>query len=52
MMANPAAGGTADDISKGVDWFSQLNAAGNFSKVQATSDTVKAGTTPVVFDWD
>ena len=25
---------------------------GNFNKVQATSDTVKAGTTPVVFDWD
>ena len=52
MMANLAAGGTADDIAKGVDWFSQLNQVGNFNKVQATSDTVKAGTTPVVFDWD
>jgi putative spermidine/putrescine transport system substrate-binding protein len=52
MMANLAQGGTADDISKGVDFFGQLAAAGNFSPVQATSDTVKAGTTPVVFDWD
>lgn len=52
MLASLNNGGSADDISKGVDWFSQLNAAGNFNKVQATAATVKAGTTPVVFDWD
>ena len=42
----------ADDISKGVDFFHQLKQAGNFVPVQATTATVKNGTTPVVFDWD
>ena len=52
MMANLASGGTASDISKGVDFFSKLKAAGNFSPVSATGATIKAGTTPVVFNWD
>jgi putative spermidine/putrescine transport system substrate-binding protein len=52
MMANLAEGGTASDISKGVDFFSKLKAAGNFSPVSATGATIKAGTTPVVFNWD
>jgi hypothetical protein len=52
MMANLAVGGTVDDISKGVDWFKHLKQIGNFSKTQATTATVKNGTTPVVFDWD
>jgi putative spermidine/putrescine transport system substrate-binding protein len=52
MMANLAVGGTVDDISKGVDWFHKLKTIGNFSKTQATTATVKNGTTPVVFDWD
>ena len=52
MMANLAVGGTVNDISKGVNFFHQLKQAGNFSPVQATTATVKAGTTPVVFDWD
>ncbi len=52
MMASLANGGTTDDISKGVDFFSQLKKVGNFIPVQATSATVKSGTTPVVFDWD
>jgi putative spermidine/putrescine transport system substrate-binding protein len=52
MMVNLAEGGTLDDISKGVDFFHQLKQAGNFVPVQATSATVKAGTTPVVIDWD
>ena len=52
MMANLAVGGTLDDISKGVDWFKHLKQIGNFSKTQATTATVKNGTTPVVFDWD
>jgi putative spermidine/putrescine transport system substrate-binding protein len=51
-MASLASGGSADDISKGVDFFKNLNKIGNFIKVQATSATVKSGTTPVVFDWD
>jgi putative spermidine/putrescine transport system substrate-binding protein len=52
MMASIASGGSADDISKGVEYFSQLKKAGSFIPVQATSATVKNGTTPVVFDWD
>jgi len=52
MMVNVAVGGSLDDISKGVDFFSQLKGAGNFVPVQATSATVKNGTTPVVIDWD
>jgi putative spermidine/putrescine transport system substrate-binding protein len=52
MMANLAQGGTADNISKGVAFFQKLKAAGNFSPVSATGATIKAGTTPVVFNWD
>jgi putative spermidine/putrescine transport system substrate-binding protein len=52
MMASLANGGTLEDVSKGVDFFKQLKTAGNFIPVQATSATVKNGTTPVVFDWD
>jgi putative spermidine/putrescine transport system substrate-binding protein len=52
MMANLAEGGSLDDVSKGVDFFHRLKVAGNFSKTQATTATVKLGTTPVVFDWD
>jgi putative spermidine/putrescine transport system substrate-binding protein len=52
MMANLASGGTVDNVSKGVDFFHQLKVAKNFVPVQATTATVKNGTTPVVFDWD
>src|SRR5690348_8973668 len=52
MMVNLAEGGSLDDISKGVDFFHNLNKIGNFSKTQATTATVKNGTTPVVLDWD
>ncbi len=52
MMASLAEGGSVDDISKGVDFFHRLKQAGTFVPVQATTATVKNGTTPVVFDWD
>src|SRR5438309_1595700 len=52
MMASLANGGSVDDISKGVDFFKQLKQKGNFVPIQATTATVKNGTTPVVFDWD
>ncbi len=52
MMANLAEGGTASNIADGVNFFSKLKAAGNFSPVSATGATIKAGTTPVVFNWD
>ena len=52
MMANLAEGGTAGSIAKGVAFFHKLKAAGNFSPVSATGASIKAGTTPVVFNWD
>ena len=52
MMASLAEGGSADSIADGVSFFKKLKAAGNFSPVQATRATIKAGTTPVVFNWD
>jgi putative spermidine/putrescine transport system substrate-binding protein len=52
MMANLVQGGSPGDISKGVNFFKELKAKGNFSAVQATGATIKAGTTPVVFNWD
>jgi len=52
MMANLAQGGSAASIAKGVDFFHQLKQVGNFVPVQATTATVKNGTTPVVLDWD
>ena len=52
MMASLAEGGSASSIADGVDFFSRLRKAGNFSPVQATGATIKAGTTPVVFNRD
>jgi putative spermidine/putrescine transport system substrate-binding protein len=52
MMVNLAEGGTASNIAKGVSFFQKLKAAGNFSPVSATGATIKAGTTPVVLNWD
>jgi putative spermidine/putrescine transport system substrate-binding protein len=52
MMANLAEGGTASNISDGVSFFQKLKTAGNFSPISATGATIKAGTTPVVFNWD
>jgi putative spermidine/putrescine transport system substrate-binding protein len=52
MMASLAEGGSAGNIAPGVSFFQRLNAVGNFSPAVATGATIKAGTTPVVFNWD
>src|SRR5258708_17640476 len=52
MMANLAEGGSAASIADGVNFFHKLKVAGNFNTTQATPATIKAGTTPVVFNWD
>lgn len=44
-------GGSADDIQPGIDWFEQLNDAGNFLPLDPTPATIASGETPVVFDW-
>jgi putative spermidine/putrescine transport system substrate-binding protein len=50
-LATVQAGGTLDDFTPGIDFFSELNAAGNFIPVNATSATIASGETKVVFDW-
>ncbi len=52
MMASLANGGSVSSIAQGVSFFQKLKQAGNFVPIQATSATVKAGTTPVVINWD
>ena len=52
VMVALSQGGTADDISKGVDFFKALKAAGNFLPVDPDPATIESGQTPVVFDWD
>lgn len=44
--------GTLDDFQPGIDFFSELQKAGNLLKVDVTTATVTSGETPVVFDWD
>jgi putative spermidine/putrescine transport system substrate-binding protein len=52
IMAGVANGGSLDDVSKGVDFFHQLKTKGNYVPVVGTAATVKAGQTPVLFEWD
>lgn len=51
-LATVQSDGTLDDFQPGIDFFSELNSAGNMLKVDVTSATVASGETPVVFDWD
>jgi putative spermidine/putrescine transport system substrate-binding protein len=46
-----AMGGSADDTTKGLEFFAQLNEAGNFIP-SWNAQTVGKGETPIVFDWD
>ena len=52
IMASVANGGSLDDVSKGVDFFHQLKQKGNYVPIVGTDSTVKAGSTPVLFEWD
>lgn len=52
IMAGVANGGSLDDVSKGVAFFHSLKQAGNYVPVVGTAATVKAGQTPVLFEWD
>src|SRR6188474_1662135 len=52
QMASVANGGTVGDLTKGVDFFSKLNKAGNFLPVDPTPATIESKQTPVVIDWD
>ncbi|QIM21523.1 solute-binding protein [Phycicoccus sp. HDW14] len=52
QMVSISEGGTAGDLTKGVDFFKQLKSAGNFLPVDPTAATVESGQTPLVIDWD
>jgi putative spermidine/putrescine transport system substrate-binding protein len=52
IMAAVANGGSLDDVSAGVSFFHQLKQKGNYVPVIGTDATVKAGQTPVLFEWD
>jgi putative spermidine/putrescine transport system substrate-binding protein len=52
MMVALSAGGSADDIAPGVEFFRKLNEAGNFLPVDPTPATIESGQTPVVIDWN
>lgn len=51
-LATVQSDGTLDDFQPGIDYFADLQKAGNFLKVDPTPATVASGETPVVFDWD
>ncbi|QEO09568.1 ABC transporter substrate-binding protein [Protaetiibacter larvae] len=51
-LATVQSGGDLDDFQPGIDFFSELNKAGNMLKLDVTSATIASGETPVVFDWD
>lgn len=52
VMASLANGGSADDIKPGVDFFNELNTAGNLLPVDPTPATITSGQTPCVIDWE
>jgi putative spermidine/putrescine transport system substrate-binding protein len=52
VLAALANGGSADDISAGVKFFNDLNAAGNLLPVDPTPATIASGQTPCVIDWE
>ncbi|WP_164232821.1 ABC transporter substrate-binding protein [Microbacterium hydrocarbonoxydans] len=51
-LATVQSEGTLDDFQPGIDFFAELQKAGNLLKVDVTTATVASGETPVVFDWD
>ncbi len=50
-MATLQRGGELDDFQPGIDFFAELNEAGNFLTVDPTPATIASGETPVVVDW-
>src|SRR5688572_18426600 len=47
-----ANGGSLDNAQPGLDFFAQLNQAGNFVPVVANQGTLATGETPIVIQWD
>ncbi len=51
FAASLANGGSLDDASKGLDFFKELNAKGNFVPVIAKPGTIASGETPITIRW-
>jgi putative spermidine/putrescine transport system substrate-binding protein len=51
FAASLANGGSLEDAGPGLDFFKQLNEAGNFVPIIATAATVAAGETPITIRW-
>ncbi|MEO5918844.1 MAG: extracellular solute-binding protein [Candidatus Limnocylindrales bacterium] len=51
FAASLANGGSLDDASKGLDFFKDLNAKGNFVPVIAKPGTIASGETPITIRW-
>jgi putative spermidine/putrescine transport system substrate-binding protein len=52
FAAAVANGGSLDNAQPGLDFFNQLNKAGNFVPVIAKTGTIAQGATPIAFFWD
>jgi putative spermidine/putrescine transport system substrate-binding protein len=52
MAAALANGGTLDDVRPGLEFFKQLNEAGNFLPLIANSGVFAKGEAPITFAWD
>jgi len=52
FAASLANGGSLDDVQPGLDFFKQVNEAGNFVPVIAKVGTIAQGATPIVLAWD
>ncbi len=52
MAASIANGGTAADAAPGLQFFADLNEAGNFVPVIALPGTIAQGETPITIAWD
>ncbi len=50
--AGLAYGGSLDDATKGLDFFTELNKVGNFVPVIAKPATIAKGETPIAIRWD
>ncbi|MFE4606515.1 ABC transporter substrate-binding protein [Kitasatospora indigofera] len=47
-----ANGGSFDDIQPGIDYFAQLDKAGNYNRANASVSAIASGQTPIVIEWD
>lgn len=52
FAASVGNGGSLNDIGPGIQFFSKLKKAGNFIPVDATTQTIVSGQTPIVLNWD